>query len=126
MTDVFCLKMKDNQTNSRLVYSTSQGKICPDCAKPINSCVCRDIKKAAVPNSDGVVCLRYETKGRKGKGVTLITGLPLSEAGLLDLAKRLKQRFGSGGSVKDYTIELQGDHREQAAQELRKLGYSVR
>ena len=118
--------MKNNQTNSRLVYSTSQGKICPECAKPIGNCACRDMKKAAVPDTDGVVRLRYETKGRKGKGVTLITGLPLSEAGLLDLAKRLKQRFASGGSVKDYTIELQGDHREQTGQELRKLGYSVR
>jgi len=75
---------------------------------------------------DGVVRLRYDTKGRKGKGMTLITGLPLSEVGLLDLAKKLKQRFGAGGSVKDYTIELQGDHREQVGRELRKLGYCVK
>lgn len=74
-------------------------------------------------NAGGVVSLRYETKGRKGKGMTLITGLPLSETGLLDLAKKLKQRFGTGGSVKDYIIELQGDHRDAAEQELRRLGY---
>ncbi len=73
-------------------------------------------------NTGGVVRLRYETKGRKGKGMTLITGLPLSESGLLDLAKKLKQRFGTGGSVKDYIIELQGDHREQAARELSRMG----
>jgi translation initiation factor 1 len=79
-----------------------------------------------MPHTDGVVRLRYETKGRKGKGMTLITGLPLSEAGLLDLAKKLKQRFGTGGSMKDYVIELQGDHREQAAQELRKMGYCLK
>lgn len=70
--------------------------------------------------------LTYETKGRKGKGMTLITGLPLSEAGLLDLAKKFKQGFGTGGSVKERVIELQGDHREQSAQELRKLGYLVK
>jgi translation initiation factor 1 len=79
-----------------------------------------------VPETNGIVRLRYETKGRKGKGMTLIKGLPLSETGLLDLAKKLKQRFGTGGSVKDYIIELQGDFREQAGQELRKLGYSVK
>ena len=76
-----------------------------------------------MPKTDGVVRLRYEVKGRKGKGMTLITGLVLNESGLLDLAKKLKQRFGTGGSVKDYTIELQGDFRKQAEQELRKLGF---
>lgn len=79
-----------------------------------------------MPNTGGVVRLRYETNGRKGKGMTLIKGLSLSEAGLLDLAKKLKQRFGTGGSVKDYAIELQGDYREQAAQELRRMGYCVK
>ena len=98
--------MKDNNSNSRLVYSTSSGSICPGCAKPVDNCACHDVKKASVPNTDGVVHLRYETKGRKGKGMTLITGLPLSEDSLLDLAKKLKQRFGTGSSVKDYTIEL--------------------
>lgn len=118
--------MKNSDSNSRLVYSTLQGSICSGCGKMIDSCVCRNIKKAAVPDTDGVARLRYETKGRKGKGMTLITGLALSETGLLDLAKKLKQRFGTGGAVKDYTIELQGDFRLPAAQELRKLGYSVK
>ncbi len=94
--------MISNDFNSRLVYSTSHGSICPGCAKPVDNCTCHEIKKAAVPNTGGVVRLRYETNGRKGKGMTLITGLSLSEAGLLDLAKKLKQRFGRGGSVKDY------------------------
>jgi len=114
--------MKNNDLGTNLVYSTSQGEICPGCAQAMNSCVCRDIKKSAVPDTDGVVRLRYE-KGRKGKGMTLISGLALNEAALLELAKKLKQRFGTGGSVKDYTIELQGDFRKQAEQELRKLGY---
>ncbi len=118
--------MKLDDSNFRLVYSTSVGAICPGCAQPVDNCVCRKIKKAAVLNTGGVVRLRYETKGRKGKGMTLITGLPLSESGLLDLAKQLKQRLGTGGSVKDYVIELQGDHREQAAQELSRMGYLVK
>jgi len=80
------------------------------------------MKKAAVPEAGGVARLRYE-RGSKGKGMTIITGLALSETGLLGLAKKLKQRFGTGGSVKDYAIELQGDFRKQADQELRKLGF---
>lgn len=118
--------MMSEDPNSRLVYSTSAGSICPGCAQPVDNCVCRKIKKAAVADTDGVARLRYETKGRKGKGMTLITGLPLSETGLLDLAKKLKQRLGTGGSVKDYVIELQGDHREPAARELSRLGYRVK
>ena len=78
-----------------------------------------------MPQTGGVVRLRYEIQGRKGKGVTLITGLPLSQERLLEVARQLKQKFGVGGAVKDYTIELQGDHRESAEQELRKLGYKV-
>jgi len=115
--------MSSNDPNIRLVYSTSGGSICPGCAKPVDLCVCQKIKKMAVLNPDGIVRLRYETKGRKGKGVTLITGLPLSEAALSDLAKKLKQRFGTGGAVKDSAIELQGDHRDAAEQELRRMGY---
>lgn len=114
--------MESSDINSNLVYSTSQGEICPGCAQAIGSCICRDIKKASVPKTCCAVRLRYE-KSFKGKGMTLISGLALSEAGLLDLAKKLKQRFGTGGSVKDCTIELQGDFRNQAEQELRKLGF---
>ena len=112
--------------NSRIVYSTAHGQMCPECARPVDSCVCRKLKKTAVPKTDGFVCVRYEKKGRKGKGVTVIAGLPVNEEGLIRLAKDLKQRFGTGGTAKDGLIELQGDHRDQAAQELRKKGYFVR
>jgi translation initiation factor 1 len=108
---------------ARLIYSTSSGSICPECGRPIRECICNEMKKEAIPSTPGVFKIFYDTKGRKGKGMTLIKGLPLSETGLLNLAKGLKQKFGTGGSVKDYTIELQGDHREEAAQELKKLGY---
>ena len=83
------------------------------------------MKKAALPEADGLARLGYEVKG-KGKGVTVIGGLALSEAGLLDLAKKLKQRFGTGGSVKDRAIQLQGDFRQQAKEELFGLGYCVK
>jgi translation initiation factor 1 len=118
--------MASEDLNSKLVYSTGQGAICPECAQALASCLCRQIKRFCLPDTDGWVRLRYETSGRKGKGVTLITGLALNEAGLLDLAKRLKQQFGTGGAVKDYTIQLQGDFRQPAAQVLRELGYEVK
>jgi translation initiation factor 1 len=67
-----------------------------------------------------------ETKGRKGKGVTLITGVPLDDEGLKQLAKSLKQKCGSGGSLKDGVIEIQGDHRDALEKELNGLGYKVK
>ena len=118
--------MKNSDLNSKLVYSTALGSICPGCAQPVDKCACRHIKKTHVPNTDGVVHLGYEINGRKGKGMTLITGLALSTTDLLDLAKKLKQQFGTGGAVKDYTIQLQGNFRQQAARQLRRLGFCVR
>jgi translation initiation factor 1 len=118
--------MKNADPSTRLVYSTSLGVVCPGCAKPVKACVCRKMKRIEVPKPDGVARLRYETQGRKGKGVTLIIGLPLNQERLLELARQLKQRFGTGGAVKDHIIELQGDHRRQTRLELGKLGYSVK
>ena len=76
--------------------------------------------------NDGIVRVGRETKGRKGKGVTVITGVPLEADGLLELARRFKQQCGSGGTVKDGIIEIQGDHREALVAELTALGYTVR
>lgn len=67
-----------------------------------------------------------QTKGRKGKGVTLITGLPQEKDALKKLAKSLKQKCGSGGSVKNGIVEIQGDHRDILEQELGRLGYTVK
>lgn len=67
-----------------------------------------------------------ETAGRRGKGVTTVFGLPLSESALLELAAKLKQRCGTGGTVKDNRIEIQGDQRERIVAELEKLGYKVK
>ena len=109
-----------------MIYSTALGPVCPGCARAVDQCACRKIKRAALPETDGIARLRHETKGRKGKGVTIVSGLPLSEEGLWEVIRKLKQRLGTGGSVKEYSIELQGDHREQLKQELGKLGYTVK
>jgi translation initiation factor 1 len=110
--------------NSSLVYSTLHGRMCPECARPVGQCVCA--RKKPVPIGDGIVRVGRETKGRRGKCVTLITGVPLDSEGLLLMAKRFKQRCGTGGTVKDGIIEIQGDHRDTLAGELTKLGYMVR
>ena len=106
------------------MYSTEFGTMCPKCNKSATQCTCRE--KQPAPASDGIVRLRRETKGRKGKGVTLITGLPLDNEALKKIAKSLKQRCGSGGSVKDGVIEIQGDHRDVLEKELSLLGYQVK
>jgi translation initiation factor 1 len=106
-----------------LVYSTEHGKMCPACAKPMTACVCRQAKAVS---GDGTIRVRLETKGRKGKGVTLITGVPLAPSELAQLGKQLKQKCGSGGTVKDGVIEVQGDHRESLVEALKKLGWNVK
>jgi len=98
--------------NSRLVYSTTGNNTCPHCRKPRKNCTCQGQTKSGAPQ-DGVVRISRETKGRKGKGVTLVSGVALSEPDLKVLAKELKTLCGSGGSIKDGVIELQGDHRTQ-------------
>lgn len=75
---------------------------------------------------DGVVRVSRQTKGRKGSGVSVITGLPLNEKQLKKLAKQLKKKVGSGGTVRDGTIEIQGEHRDRLVELLQKLGYSAK
>ncbi len=113
---------KDNQSD--LVYSTAHGKMCPTCGKPVAACECG--KKKAIPNAGGTVVVRRETKGRRGKAVTVISGVSLDKEGLRELAKRLKQKCGSGGTVKEGVIEIQGDHRETVVELLRKEGYNAK
>ncbi len=108
----------------RLVYSTEHGKSCPACNQAMAKCVCR--KKKSAPSGDGTVRVGRATKGRKGKGVTLITGLPLDHKTLQKLAKQLKQRCGAGGTLKDGIIEIQGDHRDLLVEELKKQGYAAK
>ena len=109
----------------RVVYSTDQGRHCPDCSQPVGQCRCRKNNQTA-PVGDGIVRLQRETKGRKGKGVTLITGVPLAVEDLKKLAKELKQRCSTGGSVKNGVIEIQGDQRDILKQVLQDKGYQVK
>ena len=110
--------------DSALVYSTDQGgRVCPGCGHQPQCCCC---SKKNLPKSDGIIRISRETKGRKGSGVSLISGLPLDKDGLKKLAKRLKQRCGSGGAVKNGVIEVQGDHREVLREELGKQGYKAK
>lgn len=99
-------------SDSRLVYSTAHNNTCPGCGKSYKHCRCQAAKKPTVPE-DGIVRIARETKGRKGKGVTLIRGVNMAEPELRQLAKQLKTLCGAGGAIKDGVIELQGDHREQ-------------
>ena len=107
-----------------VVYSCELGRICPGCGKPVKACLCR--KNSPAPAGDGVVRVRRESKGRGGKTVLVITGLPLDAAALTALAGELKRRCGCGGTAKDGVIEIQGDHGELLLEELVKRGYKAK
>ncbi|MGQ4878269.1 translation initiation factor Sui1 [Billgrantia sp. LNSP4103-1] len=111
-----------------LVYSTEHGDICPDCRQPQRDCRCAELaEQDRLAALDGIVRIRRETSGRKGKGVTTISGVPLPAAELKALAKTLKKRCGTGGSINsEGVIEIQGDHRELLKAELERLGYTVK
>ena len=113
-----------NKAGGGLVYSTDSGRMCPTCRQPIAQCTCR----TAVPRpvGDGVVRVSRETKGRGGKGVTLIKGVPLDGDALIALGKQLRTTCGTGGTVKDRAIELQGDHCERAIELLKQRGWQVK
>ena len=98
----------------RIVYSTGVGRITPARAKP------------GVARGDGVVRVRRETGGRGGKTVTVIYGVPLPEAKLKDLSGELKRLCGTGGTLKEGTIEIQGDHRDRIVTALEQRGYAVK
>ena len=117
--------MKPVNPNGGLVYSTEAGRMCPVCRHPIAQCACKKAGVAAAP-SDGVVRLFFETKGRGGKGVTVVRGLGLDDAALTALGKKLKTACGVGGTAKDGVIELQGDHRDRVLALLKEQGRSVK
>ena len=98
---------------SNLVYSTDQGRI-------------KEEKTPTVTPSDGIAKIHRETKGRKGKGVIVISGLGLEPKALKELASKLKKSCGTGGSVVDETIEIQGDKRDTIKAILEKAGFKVK
>lgn len=109
--------------SGRLVFSTELGRTCPLCRESLSTCRCGDDD---TPVGDGNVRVRRETKGRAGKGVTVITGLAVGRDGLAELASMLKKRCGSGGTVRDGTIEIQGDHRDIVLAALIERGHRAR
>lgn len=116
--------MKTNKNKDRVVYSTEDGKMYPECGKPISACICHLNKP--LPASDGIVRISRETKGRKGKGVTTVKGLALDTASLIKLGKTLKTTCGSGGTVKNGVVEIQGDHVVLVMEYLKKQGFVVK
>ena len=113
---------------SRLVYSTETGRICPSCQKPVTECTCKKKKSNPAHNfkNDGIIRIRREVKGRKGKTVTTISGFVIDADKLRKLAAKLKRRCGTGGSMKDGIIIIQGDHRETLLSELKKHGFTAK
>ena len=103
--------------NSRLVYSTDTGRVNPQHHHALS---------AGMPEGDGIVRIRRETKGRGGKAVTVISGIPLAADDLKVLAKALKKKCGVGGSIKGHEIEIQGDQRETIKEELEKRDFQVK
>ncbi len=109
----------------RLVYSTDGGRVttCPICGQPYKHCRC---DQPSMKKSDGIVRVMLDRKHRGGKTVTVITGVPGSSSELAALAQQLKKLCGSGGTVKDGDIEIQGDHCDKVQARLTGLGYKVK
>lgn len=116
--------MKSSRLSGGLVYSTDSGRMCPGCRQPVAQCQCG--AKQALPAGDGVVRVSRESKGRGGKAVTLVKGVALDAIALQQLGKQLKTACGSGGTVKDGVIEVQGDHCDRLVELLRAQGHVVK
>ena len=107
------------------MYATGQGRLCPKCGWPADGCRCSSRLDEPVPARLSAV-LRLEKKGRGGKSVTVVAGLPRNEAFLRDLAGALKRACGTGGTVADDTVEIQGDQRERLRAALGARGFHVK
>ena len=116
--------MKSRLSSAGLVYSTDSGRMCPDCRQAQADCRCK--VQAPKGSADGIVRVSRETKGRAGKGVTVVKGLPLDAVALAALGKQLRTACGSGGTAKDGTLEIQGDHVERVMELLKAQGYAVK
>ena len=116
--------MKHKLSTGGLVYSTDAGRMCPACRQPVAQCRCQQTK--ALQAGDGVVRVSRENKGRGGKTVTLVEGLVMDAVALTSIGKQLKAACGSGGTVKDGVIEVQGDHVERVIAALQAQGLSAR
>ena len=116
--------MARNSSSSKLVYSTANDSRCPRCGKSLRACRCSPA--ATRPAGDGIVRVSRQSKGRKGKGVTLVTGVPLQGAELSAFAAELRKRCATGGALKDGVIEIQGDHRDRLIELIEQRGWPVK
>ncbi|GAB3766698.1 translation initiation factor Sui1 [Ramlibacter monticola] len=117
--------MKSRSPTGGLVYSTEGGRMCPGCRRPLAQCNCSKAATPAAP-ADGIVRVLRETKGRGGKAVTVVRGAPGDAAALAKLGQELKATCGSGGTVRDGTIEVQGDHVDKVMALLQQRGLKVK
>jgi translation initiation factor 1 len=116
-----------NGGKGRLVYSSDVGRVCPDCGWPARGCKCGQKAGGAESIPGRIVAkLRMEKKGRRGKTVTIVDGLPQNAVFLRDLCQELKRACGTGGSVIDGAVELQGDLRERVRESLLKKGFAIK
>jgi translation initiation factor 1 len=109
-----------------IVYSTGLGRMCPGCRRPLAQCVCKTTTGKAVRADAGRIRVSRQTQSRAGKAVTVITGLPLAAGELELLARELKRHCGSGGTVKDGVIEIQGEHRDAVVAQLALRGFAAK
>jgi len=111
-----------------LVYSTEGGRMCPACLQPAAACACaaRAAQAAAQRRGDGIVRVSRETQGRGGKAVTVVRGVNGDADALTALGRRLRAACGSGGTLKDGVLEVQGDHRDRVVALLAQEGYTVK
>ncbi len=116
--------MREKDRKNGLVYSTEHGRMCPGCGKALAKCECKNL--IPLPTGDGIVRVGRETKGRKGSGVTVITGLLVGEDELKKLATMLKNKCGCGGTIKDGIIEIQGDNRDKIIELLKAEGHKTK
>ena len=110
---------------ANIVYSTGLGRICAGCRRPEAGCVCRAANGQA-QRGEKPIRVSRATQGRGGRIVTVINGLPLNDGQLLLLTGELKRRCGSGGTVRDGSIEIQGEHRDTLVAELVRRGFAAR
>ncbi len=119
------MRDKKRKPEKGVVYTSEYGKMCPGCGEPAANCRCGTALPTDIPDGRNVR-VRLETKGRRGKVVTLIEGLPLAPSDLKDLSKKLKSKCGTGGTIRGGVIEIQGDHAARLIEELSSLGWSAK